>query len=118
MTSVLNQLGEECYVPLPKIDAITAYGSYIFVEILSTQEVLGTKLKLSGDTQLAIHEAYVLSLGPQVPEGYGVEVGHRVFIDGPINFSPNYSDYKFTSEGRKRGMVMYSSIKGHCQEED
>lgn len=101
---------------IPEIAEIQPYGSYVYVELLSPQEVLGTKLTLTGKTQVSIHEAYVLAVGPQVPEVYGIESGHRVFIDGPINFSPNYGDYKFTEDGRKRGMVMYTSIKGRSIE--
>ena len=118
MTVLLREEVVEDRSPLRKIVDVKAYGSYIFVEVLSAQEVLNTKLKLTGDSNLAIHEAYVLDVGPQVPEGVGVEVGHRVFIDGAIHFAPNYGDDKFSSEGRKRGMVMYSSIKGHCLEEE
>ena len=103
---------------LPEIVDVKAYGSYVYVEILTTQEVLKTKLTIANNASVPLHEAYVLDTGPQVPPEYGLEIGHRVFIDGGITFGPNYKDYKWESDGRKRGMVLYTSIKGHSVEGD
>lgn len=101
---------------LPTINSIEPYGGFVYVEVLSAQETLRTKLKLTGSTTVPVNEAYVLAVGPQVPQVYGLEVGHRVFIDGGITFAPNYSDYTWSEDGRKRGMVLYTSIKGRSVE--
>ena len=101
---------------LPDITDVKAYGSYVYVEVLSPQEVLKTKLTLSASTTVPLNEAYVLDVGPQVPKDYGLQVGHRVFIDGTITFGPNYADYTWSSDGRKLGMVQFNSIKGRSLE--
>jgi hypothetical protein len=101
---------------LPEIVDVKALGSYVHVEVLSTQEVLRTKLTLTTNANVPVNEAYVLDVGPQVPAEYGLNVGDRVFIDGGITFDPNYQDYKWDKDGRKRGMVTYSSIKGRSIE--
>ena len=102
---------------LPEIVDVKAYGSYVFVEVLTPAEVLQTKLTLSTNTTVPVNEAYVLDVGPQVPKDYGLSVGDRVFIDGGITFAPNYGDYRWASDGRKRGMVTFSAIKGRSVEE-
>ena len=101
---------------LPDIVDVKAYGSYVYVEVLSPQEILHTKLTLANNTSVPLNEAYILDVGPQVPRDYGLQPGHRVFIDGTITFGPNYNDYTWSSDGRKRGMVQFSSIKGRSLE--
>lgn len=101
---------------LPTIDTVKALGSYIYVELLSPKEVLGTSLELTGNVSVKVNEAYVLDIGPQVPKDYGLEIGQRVFVEGGIVFGPDYKDYKWAEDGRKRGMVIYSSAKGRIVE--
>lgn len=105
-----------CPNTVPEIKDVKPYGSYVFVELLSSKEILKTKLTLTGNTAVPVNEAYVLAIGPQVPENYGLSVGDRVFIDGGITFGPNYGKYEWKEEGRKRGMVLYTSIKGQSVE--
>jgi len=104
-------------VSLPAIAEVEALGGFAYVEILSAQEIMKTSLTLTGSTEGAVNEAYILHLGPGIPPSYGLKVGDRVFIDGGITFGPNYKDYKFSDEGRKRGVVLYTAIKGKLIEE-
>ena len=103
---------------VPPIKDVKALGTNVYIEVLSAQETIRTKLQLPGSTEVQVNEGYVLHLGPRVPKEHGLEVGQRVFINGNISFAPNYGDYKFSTEGRKRGMVEYMAIKGHSVEED
>ena len=103
---------------VPPIKDVKPLGTCVYVEVLSAQESMGTKLNLPGTTEVRVNEAYVLGIGPRVPKEHGLEIGQRVFISGPIVFGPNYQDYKFDVDGRKRGMVDYSAIKGMSVEEE
>lgn len=103
---------------VPQIEDVHPLGTNVYVEILSVQETIGTNLDLPGTTEVRVNEAYVLGIGPRVPEEHGLEVGQRVFISGPICFGPDYKDYRFSTEGRKRGVVDYSAIKGMMIEEE
>ena len=103
---------------VPPIKNVKPLGTCVYVDVLSAQESMGTNLDLPGSTEVRVNEAYVLDVGPRVPKEHGLEVGQRVFISGPIVFGPDYQDYKYDTDGRKRGMVDYSAIKGLSIEED
>jgi len=103
---------------VPKIADVSPLGTNVYVEVLSAQETMGTNLDLPGTTEVRVNEAYVLGIGPRVPKEHGLEVGQRVFISGPIVFGPDYQSYRFSADGRKRGCVDYSAVKGLCVEED
>jgi len=97
---------------VPAIKDVKPLGTNVYVEVLSVQESVGTKLDLPGTTELRVNEAYVLGVGPRVPKEHGLKKGQRVFISGPIVFGPDYKSYKFSADGRKRGMVDYAAVKG------
>lgn len=118
MSEIIFGSDGERIVNLPEIADVKAYGGFVYVEVLSSKELLRTNLDLPGSQSVPVNEAYVLDIGPQVPAAFGLEVGHRVFISGDITFGPNYGDYSFTDEGRKRGMVLYTSIRGRSVEVD
>jgi len=103
---------------LPDVSDVKAIGSYVYVEVISPRELMKTKLEFSGEVPVTVNEAYVLDIGPQVPPSYGVKSGDRVFIDGGITFGPDYGKYKFSKDGRKRGMVLHTSIKGLVVEDE
>lgn len=102
---------------VPSIKDVKPLGTNVYVEVLSVQESIGTKLDLPGSTEVRVNEAYVLGIGPRVPKEHGLEVGQRIFISGPIVFGPDHKGYRFSTEGRKRGMVDYASVKGWSVED-
>ncbi len=97
---------------VPKVANVKALGTCVFVELLSAREIIDTSIELVGGVGSLTNEAYVLHIGPRVPKEHGLEVGQRVFIDGGITFGPDYDEYRFSEDGRKRGTVDYSTIKG------
>ena len=96
---------------LPKITGVRPTGSRILVEMLTPQESMGTALFIDDKTRVPVFQGYVKALGPQVPEGFGVEVGDRVWIDGAINYAPDYN-----KSDRKTGTVEYHMVKGIIEE--
>ena len=111
MTMIIGSDGNEI-TRVPKVADVKALGTGVFVELLSARETIDTDIELIGGVGSLTNEAYVLDIGPRVPKEHGLEVGQRVFIDGNITFGPDYGDYRFSEDGRKRGTVEYSTVKG------
>ena len=63
-------------------------GYTILVELLTSQEVLGTRLHVGGDQKVGAPQAYVRKIGPFVKEekNYNFNVGDRVLLSG--NYTP------------------------------
>lgn len=71
---------------VPSVKGVKPVGAQILVEFLSAQEALGTKLHVSEETKVGAPQGYVLALGPQIDEKWGISVGDRVICSG--NFTP------------------------------
>lgn len=93
--------------PLPEIKGTKPVGTGILIELLTAQEMMGTTLFVDEDSKIPVHQAYVLDIGPKVPEDYGIKKGDRVWISGSICFAPNYDN-----SPRKRGTLEFNMIKG------
>lgn len=65
----------------------------ILLELLTVQEMMGTKLFLKNSETHAEYQAYVLAMGPAVDARlYGFQVGDRVLLSGNGTPVPNYDN--------------------------
>lgn len=68
-------------------------GTQILVELLSSQEALGTRLHVEGKSNVGAPQAYVLKIGPHVygegKEGQ-IKVGQRILLSGNYTPVPEY----------------------------
>lgn len=105
VTSRGEELVAESTVRPPK--AVHPFGSSILIEILNPDEQIGTKLYLGKNTKVDdAPQAYIVELGPKVPEDSGLKVGLRIYWQGnciPLN-DPRAKD-------RVRGLVEIHQIK-------
>lgn len=98
--------------PVPKLKAVRPFGSTLLVEHLSTQDILGTVIKVRDSAKLdGAPQAYVVELGPKVDPEAGVKVGDRVIIQG--NYVPVP---KLPGETRARGIIELHNIKARLEE--
>ena len=86
-------------------------GAAILVEMLSSQEALGTTLHIEGKAQSGAPQGSVLKLGPLVygagnAEGQ-VQVGDRVLLSGTFTPVPEFP----RENGRMLGLVELHVIK-------
>jgi hypothetical protein len=71
----------------PTIKGIRPCGSQVLVELLTSQEVLGTKVIVEESASIiGAPQGYVIQVGPKVSEDWGFKVGDRVTLHG--NFTP------------------------------
>lgn len=93
-------------------------GFTILVEILTSQEVLGTRLHVGGDQKVGAPQAYIRKIGPFVKEekDYNFNEGDRVLLSG--NYTP-VPDMEGKGENeRVFGIVEPHAIKAVLQEGD
>lgn len=79
---------------MTKLDSVkkcTPCGNQVLLEMLTAQEMLGTKL-IVNENQKTMREfqGIVVGLGPLVSDTYGFAVGDRVLISGMVTPVPNY----------------------------
>lgn len=106
VTGIVDADGQELRTELPKIVGIQPFGSMVLVEHLNADEALGTSLAISDDADVGSPQAYVIALGPRLPEDCGLKIGDRVMLQGTYVPVINYDNYK-----RKRGLVEIHNIK-------
>ncbi len=81
--SILMPTLEPVRTILPKVSAVRPYGSKILVEILKNDEILGSTIQVSETTQVdGAPQAYIVAVGPDVPEASGLAVGQRIYWTG------------------------------------
>jgi len=97
---------------MPQITGTKPVNTQVLVELLNPNEVLNTTFSIGENAAIETPQAYVLSLGPKVPEDIGFVIGDRVMIHGAIVFSP----LKGNNE-RKLGTIEYHMIKGVLTEQ-
>lgn len=91
-----------------KATKASAVGTQVLVELLTAQEVMGSSLHFAKNVQMDTPQGFVLSVGPMVPENFGVKLGDRVFFSSPAAVFPPID----CGEGREQACIEYTSIKG------
>lgn len=79
---------------IPAVTAVKPCGAQVLLELLTVQEMMGTKLILKNNTQAhAEYQAYVIAAGPTIDLSiYGFKVGDRVLLSGNGTPVPNYDN--------------------------
>jgi hypothetical protein len=79
---------------VPPVSGCKPCGSSVLLELLTVQEMMGTKLFLKNDTNSQPeYHAYVLAIGPALdPRPYGFKVGDRVLLSGSGTPIPNFDN--------------------------
>lgn len=81
--AILSPSGGTLRAALPKAKAVHPFGSKILVEILRTDEILGTNLHIGEGAQMdGAPQAYIAELGPCVSAESGLSVGQRIYWTG------------------------------------
>ena len=83
---IIAPSGEELS-PLPNVPDIVAvhpWGGKIMIEDLRPEEILNTKMFVPEKMNCGDHapQAYIVEIGPKVPEDSGLKVGQRIFWAG------------------------------------
>jgi co-chaperonin GroES (HSP10) len=100
-------------VNVPSIKNIVPTGRGVLVEMLTSQEALGTSLVVQDDVQLGAPQAYILQVGPHVKSdsSFGLKAGDRVLLQGTFVPLPEYDD-----SHRPKGIVTPENIKAIIEE--
>lgn len=98
--------------PVPKVVEIRPMGSQILVELLTSQEVLGTNMIVNDQADVGSPQAYVLEIGPSLPKDWNLNVGDRILLQGSYVPVP-----KLESDKRRKGIIEVHSIKAILIEE-
>lgn len=79
---------------VPKISGLKPTGSQILIEILTSNELIGTNLTLTDKIDLKVPlQGYVKATGPSFnAESWGYNIGDRVLISGSGVMAPNYDN--------------------------
>lgn len=107
--------GSNVVKQVPKVKAVHPFGSKILVEALKASEVLGTTLAVDGVSSETgdAPQAYIVELGPSVPEESGLKVGQRVYWEGK---GMAVKDPR-AEEDRIRALLEISNIRAIIEEE-
>lgn len=100
-------LPESAMAVIPKITDVKPMGCTVLVEMLSPNELLGTKLYVNEKSAVgSAPQAYVLALGSMLKEDCGLKVGDRVLLQGIYVPVP-----EFGKSSRAKGVVELHGIK-------
>ena len=79
---------------IPTVTGVKPCGAQILLELLTVQEMMGTKLFLKNHAQNhAEYQAYVVACGPTIDLGiYGFKIGDRVLLSGNGTPVPNFDN--------------------------
>ena len=78
-----------------KVTGCKPCGSQVLIELLTSQEILQTKLYVINKKLASEYQAVVLAVGPSLKENisnYGFNVGDRVVISGNATPVPDYDN--------------------------
>lgn len=79
---------------VPSITGLKPTGSQVLVEVLTSQELMGTILEITERTDPKVPlQGYIRAAGPSFnKETWGYDVGDRVLISGTGVMAPKYDD--------------------------
>ena len=89
---IIGQVAE--FQSVPKITGVKPCGSQVLVELLTVQELAGTRIAMSDKTDLKVPmQGYVRATGPGFKsDDWGFKIGDRVLISGGCILAPVYDD--------------------------
>lgn len=96
---------------VPSIETCLPANQQILIERLTAQEASGITLTITDKAEMGAPQAYILAIGPRVPEDLGFKVGDRVILQGTYVPVPKYG-----MSHRERGLVDIHNIRGVLKE--
>jgi co-chaperonin GroES (HSP10) len=98
-------------IDVKKIKNVKPVGSQVLVELLTEQEMMGTKLTLTGKTHNGCPQGYVLAVGPGMKNlaDWGFNIGDRCIVTGSFNPLPEVPN--ITTPGRSLALFEPHCIK-------
>jgi hypothetical protein len=111
---IVDSTGKELRKALPKAKSVHPFGSKILVEILRADEILGSTLHISENTQMeGAPQAYITEVGPSVSGDIGLKVGQRIYWTGKGTQIENPS----CKNGRVNALLEISNVLAVIEEE-
>jgi hypothetical protein len=115
MSGIISTDGEELRSHVPAVKAVHPTASRVLIEIIEARELIKTELHLPEGTAAddGAPQAYIIELGPGVPEECEYKVGQRVYWEGK---GTPVQDPRGTPN-RLRALLEFSNIKALIEEE-
>ena len=112
--SLVSPTGDTLKSKVAKVAAVHPFGSKILVEVLNIDEMLGTNLYVDQKTSVdGAPQAFIVEVGPSLPEGAGIRVGQRIYWTGQ---GTAVEDPR-TANGRKRAILDLHNILAIIEED-
>ena len=81
--TIVSASGQELVAALQKAKDVHPFGSKILVEVLKTNEIMGSSIHIDENASSdGTPQAYITKLGPAVPKDCGFSVGQRIYWSG------------------------------------
>ena len=115
MTDIVLPDGQAAVTPVPNVVAIHPYGSKILIETITSRELNPTTLELPEGASMGEEspQAYIIEVGPALPEDSGLKVGQRIFWEGK---GMAVEDPR-TKDGRVRAILEPHNVRAIIEEE-
>lgn len=117
MPDIVMPDGQPAVAEIPKIKGVHPTGSKILIETLTGRELNPTILEIpdGAEADEGSNQAYIIALGPAMPDDSGLEVGQRIYWEGrgmPVE------DPRTKPGGRIRAILEIHNVKAIIEEED
>lgn len=112
--TILNADGSEAVVAVPEIKAVHPFGSKILIETITDRELNPTTLAIPEGASMGGEspQAYIVEVGPALPENSGLQVGQRIFWEGK---GMAVEDPR-TADGRVRAILEPHNVRAIIEE--
>lgn len=98
---------------IPGINKVIPCGSQVLVELLTAQEIMGTKLTVGESVDVGAPQGYVKAVGPTCKASdWGFKIGDRVMLHGKGPFAPDVGG------DREAVLIEPNSIRAVLQEDE
>jgi hypothetical protein len=116
MPDIVLPDGKPAVAEIPKIKGVHPTGSKILIETLTPRELNPTTIEIPEgmEEDSGSNQAYIIELGPAMPDDSGLEVGQRIYWEGrgmPVE------DPRTKSGGRIRAILEIHNVKAIIEEE-